>query len=121
MRDPTDAEEVKYQKELVIQHEAPLVRLRANGVTVSRERTRALLQKKKALLRTYALGDWVLRVRQRAYKHKPYYNGPWAIVSCHAGNVYALRLPRGVTLPSKYNGTNLFPAYSVNSHPMQSL
>lgn len=121
VRDPTDAEEVEYQKELVMQHEAPLARLCANGVTASRERARALLQEKKALLRTYAPGDWVLRVRQRAHKHEPYYDGPWAIVSCHAGNVYALRSPGGVTLPSKYNGTNLFPAYSVDGHPVQSL
>jgi hypothetical protein len=63
----------------------------------------------------------VLRVRQRAHKHEPYYDGPWAIASCHTGNVYTLRSPGGITLQNKYNGTNLFPAYSTDGHPVRSL
>jgi len=113
VRDPTDREEAEFERELVKQHEAPLARRQANSLQASRDRARAYLQEKKALLRTYAPGDWVLRVRQRAHKHEPYYDGPWAIASCHTSNVYTLRSPGGITLKNKYNGTNLFPAYST--------
>lgn len=121
VRDPTDQEESAFDKELVQHHEAPIARLRANGLAASRDRTRAYLQEKKALLRTYAPGDWVLRVRQRGHKHEPYYDGPWAVMSCHSGNTYKLRSPGGIVLTSKYNGTNLFPAYVADGHPVRSL
>jgi len=121
IRDPTDQEEAEFERELVKQHEAPLARRQANSLQASRDRVRAYLQEKKALIRTYAPGDWVLRVRQRAHKHEPYYDGPWAIASCHTGNVYTLRSPGGITLQNKYNGTNLFPAYSTDGHPVRSL
>ncbi|KAI0990717.1 hypothetical protein K3495_g17470, partial [Podosphaera aphanis] len=64
-RDSTEAEEIQFDEELVRQHEAPLARQRANGLKASRDQVRAYLQEKKALIRTFAPGDWVLRVRQR--------------------------------------------------------
>lgn len=47
-----------------------------------RDRTRVNLQEKKALMRIYTPGDWVLRVRQRKHKFEPFYDGPRAIASC---------------------------------------
>lgn len=121
VREPTEGEEVNFEKQLAEQHEAPTARNYHNGLKASRDRIRAYLQEKKGLIRTYATGDWVLRIRQRGGKHEPYYDGPWAIASCHSGNTYRIRSPGGIALPSKYNGTNLFPAYVDDGHPVRSL
>jgi hypothetical protein len=43
------------------------------------------------------------------------------VVSCHDNNTYQLRSPGGVLLNNRYNGTNLFPAYVTNGHPVRSL
>lgn len=120
-RDPTDKEEDAQKKDLAQTHEASSARQRANSFTASRDGVRALLQEKKALLRTYAPGDWVLRVRQRAHKHEPFYDGPWAVTACSPGNTYSLRSPGGIPLKTKYNGTNLFPAYAADGHLIRSL
>ncbi|PHH82034.1 hypothetical protein CDD82_7233 [Ophiocordyceps australis] len=87
----------------------------------SRAKTRAYLQEKKGLMRVYATGDWVLRTRLRTKKHEPFYDGPWAIVACHQGNTYSLASLGGFCLESRYNGTNLFPAYVRDGHPVRSL
>jgi hypothetical protein len=90
-------------------------------VKASRDQIRAYLQKGKALLRVYAPDNWMLRVRQRKHKQKPYYDGPWAIVSCHANNTYRVRSLKGIELKNIYNGSNLFPAYVSNGHPVRCL
>lgn len=120
-REPTEQEEDDFARQLVKEHEAPLARNHATGLKASRDQIRAFLQEGKALLRVFAPGDWVLRVRQRAHKHEPYYDGPWAIVECCVGNTYTLRSPGGITLKNTYNGTNLFPAYVADGHPVRSL
>ncbi|CAJ2500804.1 Uu.00g036570.m01.CDS01 [Anthostomella pinea] len=120
-RDPTEEEEQQAERFLAQNHEAPLARGNANRLKASRAQIRAYLQEKKGLIRVFAPGDWVLRVRQRTAKHEPFYDGPWAIVSCHAGNTYKVRSPRGIELQNKYNGTNLFPAYVHDGHPVRSL
>jgi hypothetical protein len=110
-----------HERELAQYHEAKMARTQANGLKALRNQIKAYLQKKKALLRVYAPGDWMLRVRQRNHKLEPFYNGPWAILSCHSNNTYILRSPGGVTLANRYNGTNLFPAYVPNGYPVRSL
>lgn len=62
-----------------------------------------------------------MRTRQRRHKFEPYYDGPWAIAACHANNTYSLISPGGYRLVNRYNGTNLFPAYVRDGHPVQSL
>ncbi|KAI1395400.1 hypothetical protein F4819DRAFT_478551, partial [Hypoxylon fuscum] len=57
----------------------------------------------------------------RTAKHEPYYDGPWTIINCHPSNIYRIRSPRGIPLSNKYNGTNLFPAYVDDGHPVQNL
>lgn len=42
-REASDKEEVAFDKELVAQHEAPLARLRANGIAATQAQTRAYL------------------------------------------------------------------------------
>lgn len=115
-RNPSEEEDIAFAKELVQQHDAPLTRSHAAGL-------RAYTQGKKAQLRIFAPRDWVLRVHQRGHKHEPYYDGPWAIASCHPGNTYTLRSPGGIIFQggTKYNGTNLFPAYVRDGHPVRSL
>lgn len=120
-REAQHDEEIEFRRHLATNHEAPLARSQHGSSRASRNRIRAYLQEKKGLIRTFAPGDWVLRVRQRASKHEPYYDGPWAIISCHSGNTYRIRSPGGIELPSKYNGTNLFPAYMDDGHPVRSL
>ncbi|CAJ2504192.1 Uu.00g115860.m01.CDS01 [Anthostomella pinea] len=117
----TEEEEQQAERFLAQNHRAPLARSNANSLKASRAQIRAYLQEKKGLIRVFAPGDWVLRVRQRAAKHEPFYDGSWAIVSCHAGNTYHIRSPGGIPLQNKYNGTNLFPAYVYDSHPVRSL
>ena len=92
-----------------------------NSVKAARSKVREYLQEDKALIRTYAPGDWVLRVRQRKHKFEPYYDGPWSIAACHAGNTYSLISPGGYKMTNHYNGTNLFPAYTRDGHPVNSL
>ncbi|KAI1401700.1 hypothetical protein F4819DRAFT_457478 [Hypoxylon fuscum] len=60
-------------------------------------------------------------MRQRAAKHKPYYDGPWTIINYHPSNTYHIQSPKNIPLSNKYNNTNLFPAYVNNSHPVRSL
>jgi hypothetical protein len=121
--DQTATRRDKYatEKEFAKQHEASIARGYATGLKASRDQIRKYLQKKKALLRIYAPGDWVLRVRQRKHKHDPYYDGLCVIVGCHSGNIYTLRSPEGIVLDNKYNGSNLFPAYVQDGHPVRSL
>jgi hypothetical protein len=63
VREPTDEEDDKFQRKLAKHHEAPIARNNATGVKALRDQIRAYLQEGKALLRVYAPGDWVLRVR----------------------------------------------------------
>jgi hypothetical protein len=63
----------------------------------------------------------MLRVRQRYHKLEPFYDGSWAIASCHNNNIYIFRSSDGVLLANKYNGTNLFPAYVQNGYLIRSL
>lgn len=120
-REATELEERQWTEELVKFHQAPIARSYVNSMKATRAMTRAYLQENKALMRTYVPGDWVLRVRQRKHKFEPYYDGPWAISSCHAGNTYSLISPGGFKLINRYNGTNLFPAYVRDNHPVRSL
>ncbi|POS82548.1 hypothetical protein EPUL_005935, partial [Erysiphe pulchra] len=120
-REATDAEEIEWANELAKLHAAPIARTYVNSLKATRAKTQAYLQESKALLRVYSPGDWVLRVRQRKHKFEPYYDGPWAIAACHANNTYSLISPGGYKLLNRYNGTNLFPAYVRDGHPVQSL
>ena len=47
----------------------------------ARAKTREYLQESKALMRTFSIGDWVLRARQKRHKFEQFYDGPWAIVT----------------------------------------
>lgn len=76
IRNPTVEEETAFARELGQNHEAPLASNSASGLRASRDAVRSYTQAKKALLRVYAPGDWVLRVRQRSHKHEPFYDGP---------------------------------------------
>ncbi|KAI1004419.1 hypothetical protein K3495_g3793 [Podosphaera aphanis] len=121
VREPTVQEEREWAKELVKSHAAPIARSYVSSMKATRDKTRAYLQELKALTRTYAPGDWVLRVRQKRHKFEPYYDGPWAIAACHVNNTYSLVSPGGFKLVNRYNGTNLFPAYVREGHPVKSL
>ncbi|KAI3336829.1 hypothetical protein HD806DRAFT_528415 [Xylariaceae sp. AK1471] len=99
IRDPTEGEEIDSQRNLALNHEAPLARNYFSSLKASKDQIRAYLQEKKGLIRTYATGDWVLKVRQCNDKSEPYYDGPWTIVSCHQGNIYRIRSPGGIQLP----------------------
>ncbi|KAI0991794.1 hypothetical protein K3495_g16393, partial [Podosphaera aphanis] len=120
-RDPTPEEDRIWTQELAKRHPAPIARSYVASVKAARAEVRSYLQEKKGLTRVYAPGDWVLRVRQRNNKFEPYYDGPWAIASCHPGNTYSLISPGGLLMANKYNGTNLFPAYVRDGHPVKSL
>ncbi|KAI0991450.1 hypothetical protein K3495_g16737, partial [Podosphaera aphanis] len=111
-REATEEEEQQWAKELVKSSAAPIARSYVSSIKASRAKVREYLQEKKALMRVYAPGDWVLRVRQRKNKFEPFYNGPWAISQSHSGNTYSLISPGGYKLLNRYNGTNLFPAYT---------
>jgi len=52
---------------------------------------------------------------------EPFYDGPWVVISSHAGNTYTLASPGGIRLRNKYNGAILFPAYVQDGHPERSL
>lgn len=119
-RDPTPEEEAQWAEELVRTNGAPIARSWALSLKASRDKTRAYLQEKKGLIRTFSTGDWVLRVRQRSNKTEPFYDGPWAIASCHPGNTYLLRSPGGIENERLYNGDHLFPAYTSDGHPVRS-
>ncbi|KAI1001935.1 hypothetical protein K3495_g6262 [Podosphaera aphanis] len=120
-RDPTE-EETRFAQELVQNNEAPIARSHAAGLKASRDAIRSYTQGKKAQIRVYAPGDWVLCVPQRAHKHEPFYDRPWAIASFHPGNKYTLRSPGGIHFHggTRYNGTNLFPAYVQDGLPVRS-
>ncbi|KAI0995043.1 hypothetical protein K3495_g13137 [Podosphaera aphanis] len=120
-RDPTPEEDQAWAQELARQHAAPIARSYVASAKAIRARVRSYLQETKGLTRVYAPGDWVLRVRQRTNKFEPYYDGPWAISACHPGNTYSLVSPGGFPMANKYNGTNLFPAYVRDGHPVKSL
>ncbi|KAI0994299.1 hypothetical protein K3495_g13883 [Podosphaera aphanis] len=120
-REATEQEEREWAEELARSHAAPIARSFVGSIKASRDHTRAYLQESKALMRSYAPGDWVLRVRQRRHKLEPYYDGPWAVSACHNGNTYSLVSPGGYKLINRYNGTNLFPAYVRDGHPVRSL
>ena len=120
-REATKEEEEEWAKELAVNHPAPIARHGVASAKHAREQARAYVQEKKALLRVYAKGDWVLRVRQRQHKGEPYYDGPYSVVGTHAGNVYSIATPGGIRLVNRYNGTNLFPAYTRDGEPVRSL
>ncbi|KAI1001154.1 hypothetical protein K3495_g7045 [Podosphaera aphanis] len=120
-RDPTPGEDQAWAQELALQHAAPIARSYVASAKAIRAKVRSYLQEKKSLTRVYAPGDWVLRVRQRTNKFEPYYDGPWAIAACHPGNTYSLISPGGFPMANKYNGSNLFPAYVRDGHPVRSL
>ncbi|KHJ35256.1 putative tkp3 protein [Erysiphe necator] len=120
-RESTEQEEADWSEELVKIHVTPIAQNYVNSMRAARAKTREYLQEKKALLRTFAPGDWVLRVRQRRHKFEPYYDGPWAISACHSGNTYSLISPGGYKMINRYNGSNLFPAYSRDGHRVRSL
>ena len=63
----------------------------------------------------------MLKQRQRQNKSKPYYDGPYSIAATHHDNSYTLRTPGGIELKNRYHGQQLFPAYTVNGHPVRSL
>jgi hypothetical protein len=113
-RENTKEKDMAHEREMARHHKASESRSRAKGLKASRNQVRAYLQKKKAFLRVYAPGNWILRVKQRHHKLEPYYDRPWAVMSCHDNNTYQLRSPGGVLLNNRYNGTNLFPAYVTN-------
>ena len=121
VREPTQEEEAAFARELVQQGHAQQERQYVTSLKATRDEVRARLQEKKAWIRTFETGDWVLRTRQRAHKMEPFYDGPWAIAGCHAGNTYTLASPGGIRLRNKYNGAMLFPAYVQDGHPERSL
>ncbi|KAI1002954.1 hypothetical protein K3495_g5252 [Podosphaera aphanis] len=121
IREAMDHEQKAWDEEHARLHAAPIVRSYVNSMKAVRAKTRAYLQEKKALLRTYVTGDWVLRVRQRGHKFEPFCDVPWAISACHSNNTYSLVSPGGYSLSNRYNDTNLFPAYVRDGHPVNSL
>ena len=92
----------------------------ANGKS-ARDEIRSYLQEKKARLRVFGKGDWVLRQRKRNHKDEPFYDGPFVIAETNFNNGYILRTPGGVTLQNHYHGQQLFPAYVRDGHPVRSL
>lgn len=120
-REPTPQEETLWTEEYVRMHEVSDVRAKMTSLKAARDKTRAYLQENKSLMRTYASGDWVLRVRQRTKKTEPFYDGPYAIHRCFPNNVYSLLSPGGIELVRRYNATQLFPAYTRDGNPVRSL
>ncbi|KAI1002320.1 hypothetical protein K3495_g5878 [Podosphaera aphanis] len=120
-REPTFEEDEIFAEDPIKLNAAPLARSYVASLKCARYTVRALTQENKALVRVFAAGDWALRVTSRNHKHEPYYDGPWPITSCHQNNTYSLSSPGGVNLANKYNGSNLFPAYVKDGHPVQSL
>ena len=121
VREPSPQEEVQFAQELVATDAAGHARRESTSMRASRSQIRAYLQEKKAHHRVYGKGDWVLRQRERKHKQEPFYDGPWLVVNCHAGNTYTLASPGGIKLNNRYNGTRLFPAYVRDGHPVRSL
>jgi hypothetical protein len=101
-------------------HEAQPAKERASGLKAFRDKIRSYLQEKKALMKVYAPGDWMLRTKAQKHKLESYYDSPWAIVGCYDNNIYIIRSFGGIKLRNKYNETNLFPAYVANGHPIKS-
>jgi hypothetical protein len=121
IREPSQAEEIAFAQDLVRRQHATTERHYVASLKASRDAIRARLQEGKALHRIYMVGDWVLKVRHRATKHEPFYDGPWLVRTVHRGSTYSLASPGGITLESRYNGALLYPAYVTDGHPERSL
>ena len=120
-REPAPAEEITFAQELVKQDRWNPDQQTYLSLKHVKNAVRSYLQEKKALYKVYATGDWVLRTRQRSNKQEPFYDGPWAIIACHDGNTYSLASPGGIRLNNRYNGSQLYPAYVQDGHPVRSL
>ncbi|KAI1005704.1 hypothetical protein K3495_g2513 [Podosphaera aphanis] len=87
----------------------------------ARDEIRSYLQEKKARLRVFGKGDWVLRQRKRDHKGEPFYDGPFVVPDASPNNRYTLRTPGGVVLKNQYHGQQFFPACIRDGHPIRSL
>ncbi len=120
-REPSPEEKTRHAQELASQEDRKTALRYTQSARYTRDVTRARLQESKAQFRTYAVGDWVLRVRQRRHKLEPFYDGPWQITQVYANHTYSLQSPGGVHIHNRYNAELLFPAYVRDGHPVASL
>ncbi|KKF92092.1 Endonuclease [Ceratocystis platani] len=125
---------VQYVREMSVEeeNEAALERVAAieklNGdrgklqsLQHAKRMARAATQAKKAFYRTFKPGDWVLRQRQRKHKHEPFYDGPFLVVKLLKSNLVELRTPAGRKVDNMTHMENLFPAYTLDGDPVNSL
>jgi len=106
------------ERELTLQP----ARQASNSQRAVTKEVRSYLNERKAQLKAFEKGDWVLRARQRKSKLEPYYDGPFSIASVNRrNNTYALTTPGGILLRFRYNGNDLFPAYVRDGQPVRSL
>jgi hypothetical protein len=121
-REPTPQEEQTLANERAFQvRTLDNERCAINSARFARDKVRSLLQEKKALLRHFAVGDWVLRRRERQHKLEPFYDGPHQVVECGENNTYRIRTLNGYELSARVSGARLFPAYVFDGHPLESM
>lgn len=96
------------------------VRTDINNVKFMQNTVRSLLAEKKAMLREFQLGDWVLRKREKRHKQEPWVDGPHQVTKCFPNKVYSLRTMNGDLLKNNYHADRLFPAYSFEQQPIDS-
>ncbi|CAD6502900.1 BgTH12-02574 [Blumeria graminis f. sp. triticale] len=123
VRELTPSEESSFAADLVKLYNPRVQNARMNVATgkASRDEIRSYLQERKARLRVFGKGDWVLRQRKRDHKGEPFYDGPFIVGDATPQNGYLLRTPGGFTLQNEYHGQQLFPAYVRDGHPVRSL
>lgn len=119
----TSSEEAAFATELVKLDNPRVHDARLNVATgkAGRDEIRSYLQEKKARLRVFGKGDWVLRLRKRDHKGEPFYDGPFIIAYTTPNNAYVLRTPGGFTLQDKRYRQQLFPAFDRDGRPVRSL
>ncbi|KAI1006272.1 hypothetical protein K3495_g1947 [Podosphaera aphanis] len=100
MRELTPAEKNAFATDLVKLYNPRVQDARLNVATrkAARDVIHSYLQEKKARLRVFGKGDWVLRQRKRDHKGEPFYDGPFIIADASPHNGYVLRTPGGFTL-----------------------
>lgn len=96
------------------------IRQQVNSVKYMQNAIRSMLHERKAFIKSFDNGDWVLRKRIKKHKLEPWSDGPYQIVQKFRNNVYQLQTIDGQLLKNKYNAEMLFPAYSFELHPIES-
>lgn len=85
-----------------------------------RNNAQALLAERKAFIKDFEVGDWVIRRRIKRHKFEPSHDGPFQIIAIKPKQNYTLRTISGMILKNNYHSDLLFPAFTVDGQPVNS-